>query len=564
MLPVPTAQFRTQVESVALAGLYPNGQLIFLINKMTSRSGLLNVVTGIQTSCNPGDETDFAGILCYPKCMAGYSPVSMLCWSTCNQVVDNTQDQTHGVRLRSSGDDWRDDGAVCGKRLYDRGIGTIPDACSDSNRQIFVGMCYTKCNGGFSATTWSPLTCSQSCPNNTTEGGFANCTKQNSYGRGGGNWGNGCPGGYTNMGLWCTNWSNFRSSGYSCPGGDYDPMTNSGGQCRYAPRGGRGSYGINTCYGKSIALGATLAFDGTVNPMYPNGNIKLTDSNGNEYSAYGCYPDTNNPASWLAPRPSDDPQYYKSAYYPKWHSASGCSSDPGSTAVRYPSSATCVNLPNDPTAGVPSIQVSFPGGLYSNTRIPVPLDADGNSLGDFYNTVRAPQQSNSCEENWGTLCYPKCDVGYYGFGCCVCSPSCSPLRDDGATCHRDWYDRGVGKIPDACRDDNKIYEELLCYTKCKQDFAPFCTTCTRRGCPYGGKGETPLCCFKDVYYRGPGTIAIPALAGKVNSKINIGALADGLQRIILNVVVILLCLLAALFIFSTNVFLRTKHIKLKN
>jgi hypothetical protein len=71
-----------------------------------------------------------------------------------------------------------------------------------------------------------------------------------------------------------------------------------------------------------------------------------------------------------------------------------------------------------------------------------------------------------------------------------------------------------------------------------------------------------LCCSKDVFFRNTG-IAIPGAAGKINSKINIGPLADGLTRIILNVLVILLCLLAALFIFSTNMFLRTKHIKLK-
>lgn len=536
---------------------------------------MANVVSLISTtlsslsnlSCNPGFELD-AGFMCYPQCKAGYSPTSFMCWSTCNRAIDTNESQANGTRLKDTGDDWHDDGALCRKRLYDRGVGYIPDACSDSNKQMFVGMCYTKCNSGKVATTWSPCTCSQPCPNNTVEGGFANCTKVNSYGRGGGNWGDGCPGGFTNMLLFCMNWSNFHFSGYQCPGGDFDPKTSPSGQCHFAPRSGRAAYGIkNGCPGVSMEVGAARDVNGNINPNMPSGNIAITDGNGNQYSAYGCYPDPNNPGSWKTPRAGilDDPQYYQSAYYPKWHPASGCSIDLSGDHWTFGSyqGSTCNNLPNDPTANVAGINTGFPGGLYSNVPIPRPLDADGNAVDAKTNTVRVDRQNTRCEENWGTLCYPQCDIGYYGFGCCVCSPSCGALRDDGATCHREWYDRGVGTIPDGCRDDNKIYEELLCYTACKQDYVHFCTTCTRRGCPYDGIGETALVCSKKSYYRGPGSIAIPALAGKANSKINIGKLRDGLERIILNALVIAACLLAALFIFSTNVYLRTKRIKVK-
>lgn len=517
-----------------------------------------------RLTCKPDEDLD-AGIWCYPKCKNGYSPASFYCWSTCNRVQQRDSlgngvlDGNGNPILLSSGDDWHDDGALCRKRLYDRGIGTIPDSCTDPGKQLFVGLCYNVCSESFSATTWSPSTCSQTCPRNTVEGGFANCTKVNSYGRGAGNWGNGCPSGYDNWGLWCFKFWGFKFSGYNCPQ-----------NCKYSPIDSS-IYGINpVCLGKSIRLGETNAVDGTPNLNYPFGNPRLVDPRGNVYSGIGCYPDETNFGNWIQQQTNSEgfnasaPQYYYDGYLPKW-ADSNCTYQP--TTGGY-TGALCLSLADkpegDPTACANGNTVNcVPGGLYTQTKL-LMFDVNGQPITDQYaNTVRGPQQSSDCEENWGSLCYPQCDIGYYGFGCCVCSPSCGGLRDDGATCHREWRDRGVGSIPDSCSDNNKVIDAGLCYTACKENYASFVTTCTRSGCPYDGIGETALVCSKQSYYRGFGHPAVPGVSDKINSKINLGTLSDGLKRIILNAIVIVLCLLAAFFIFTTNIYLRTKPVKVK-
>lgn len=447
-----------------------------------------------KLTCNPGDELDV--VLCYPKCRAGFTPLSFLCWSTCNQTQDPVIPTINNEpNLITSGDDWIDNALVCRKRLYDRGVGTIPDGCSDSDRQIFMGMCYKTCNSGYSATTWAPTTCSQSCPQNTVEGGFANCTKVNSYGRGGGNWGNGCPSGYSNMGLYCYKWIPADGRGFDCPN-----------NCSYVPYNGTDGYGRSGNCGSAP----------TLQEITDGGKQMYTDGRGARVSSVGCYVDSNNTGSWL---PVSEPQYYRDGKFPSWYTG-----------------------PN----GLPGSNIPTPPGV-----------SDAN-----YNSRRSNFNDTNCEENWGSLCYPKCDVGFINAGCCICSPSCGGLRDDGATCHRDWYDRGVGKVPDGCSDfTNKTYTEGLCYTRCKDNFVSFATTCTKSGCPYGSINETALTCQKSSYYRGPGTIAVPAVGDKLNSKINIGALSEGAEQLAFNGVIIVICLIVALVIFSTNILLRSKNVK---
>ena len=201
-------------------------------------------------------------------------------------------------------DDWHDDGFTCRKRLYDRGVGLVPDDCSPgSQREYFVGMCYTPCSAGKTATVWSPVTCTQPCPPNTTEAGFANCTKGPPYGRGAGNWGNGCPGGYDNFGLWCFRWRDFSFSGYNC-----------GGNCNFVPSDA--NYGKNTpsqC--ASGSQNQTFHYNTTQNPnqcsLGPREDLLSTpcripayiqqpafDGRGRLYSQTGCYPNPSNPAAY--------------------------------------------------------------------------------------------------------------------------------------------------------------------------------------------------------------------------------------------------------------------------
>ena len=186
-----------------------------------------NGLFGLYTyGCPEGYEPEnlISGIvpLCYPKCPVGFQRFSFLCVSTCNNIEDPSLEvPTDPPTLINSGNDWHDRVLSCEKRLYDRGIGLIPDACAaGSNRSIFMSMCYTNCPQGLNRTTWAPTVCSQQCPANTVEAGFANCTKVNEYGRGGGNKGLGCPSGFTDMGLHCHNWNvgpRFGwTSGYEC------------------------------------------------------------------------------------------------------------------------------------------------------------------------------------------------------------------------------------------------------------------------------------------------------------------------------------------------------------
>jgi len=443
-----------------------------------------------KLSCNPGYELEL-GFLCYPKCSNGYNPFLFFCVSTCQLEGTNTFNAQGEEILKNSGSDWKDEGLACRKNLYDRGIGFPTDKCAESGRQLFVGMCYKSCENGYQATTWSPTTCSQPCPDNTVEGGFANCTKINSYGRGGGNWGNGCDSGYSNIGLFCLRISfipwEFSVRGYNCRN-----------NCRYNPRNGLAAYGVNPNCSINFAPVGTA----------PN---TATTINGITVSDNGCYPDPFNANQYI--NTGSAPQYFKGARYPIWYS-----------------------------------NVSLRGQL-----IQVP-----NGQGEEYNTVRYEKVDENCQENWGPLCYPKCDIGFFGFGCCVCSPSCGSLADHGATCHREWYDRGVGTIPNACRDDERYYDTLLCYTYCKDNYRSFVTTCTRAGCPYASGAETPLWCMKQIKSRGNPTLATPLVTGKINSKLNLSALTSGISRIFLNSLVIVLCLVLSIFILTSQGLLKSK------
>jgi len=546
-----------------------------------------------QLTCNPGYEIDeLLGVLCFPKCEPGFVPFlfGYFCASTCNQVrtqIAGTNPPRY--EFQNTGDDWSDIGLICLKRLYDRGIGTIPDACADNPnepRQLFIGMCYKLCGAGKIATTWAPTTCSQPCPPNTQEAGFANCTKVNEYGRGAGNWGLGCSTGFTNMGLFCLRiafqsefpFFNISFQNYQCPQGNYDPLTNPGGRCLFAPSNGggaTGAMGVNdACTGTSVDLGSVNDVNGRIkNAFLPFGNIAFGDRKGNQSSIFGCYPNPNNPGTWLTDRgdtpATKDPTYYIGAYYPKWHPASNCTRTNTPVVINGVEQlvaqwggANCFDLPNDYTANIPNVTLHFPprnlrGGVFSNVPVPAPTTTVP------YYSLRAPKVSDNCEENWGSLCYPQCDTGFRGFGCCICSPSCGDLADHGATCSRANNDRGVGIFPNACRDQNKAVDTGLCYTRCKQDFAPFVTTCTRRGCPHGSLFEAPLTCQKNMKDRGAPSLAVPAIGSLVNSKLNIGKLTNSLQKIVFNSVIIVGCILLALFVLLSNGYLRTSKIKVK-
>ena len=106
---------------------------------------------------------------------------------------------------------------------------------------------------------------------------------------------------------------------------------------------------------------------------------------------------------------------------------------------------------------------------------------------------------NADEEEYGALCYPKCEAGYESVGCCICrQKGCPPgFTDDGvATCIKPKaYSRGAGypwKFGDDL-DKNNMYKRceaehgaenceesgLVVYPKCKTGFhAVGCCVCS--------------------------------------------------------------------------------------
>ena len=408
----------------------------------------IKYVTSLQ--CPPGYKISWFNwqgwtvesiVACYKGCPAGYNNYGDKCYATCD-VKDGKSDKG-----------WVDFAGHCWPFIYDRGVGTLPDKCA-SDREFFQGLCWIPCRtaDGYNHTTWSPETCSQQCPPNTVEGGFANCTKVNTYGRGWGNKGVGCSAGFTDIGALCYKWP-FSFEGYNCP--------TDGCQANFGP----------------------------IDPSIPY------------YS--GC--DNTNPD-------------------PKLHPAVRC---------------VALNTLTDPNTGM----------------------APTSTL---YNTKQINRNDERCEENNSGVpyCYPKCDVGFTGV-LNVCWPDCGPLRDDGVTCHRDWYDRGIGQVPGDCTDPNRKLEHGLCYIGCNGDFHSNVTMCIKNGCPDNTKkSNADNSCIPNFFDNSKDMKpAVPPVSDTINATWDLAHMGANLRTIVLNAGLILGCLLIVLLIFGYNATLRSKPIQ---
>ena len=145
--------------------------------------------------------------------------------------------------------------------------------------------------------------------------------------------------------------------------------------------------------------------------------------------------------------------------------------------------------------------------------------------------------------------------------CCVCSPSCGTLRDDGATCHRRWEDRGTGILPTGCRDPDRTFQDLLCYKTCKPDYWGKLGFCTRSDCPYlalnGGQafGDT---CAKQPFFPGGAIVAQPDVSSKINEKFSTQVAQGSIRRIIMNTIAIAILLTFSFILIYMNITLRSK------
>lgn len=141
-----------------------------------------------SVNCPTGYD-DYQDLLCYKKCAPGYSGAATICWRKC-----------------PSG--WNDFGVGCSKPSYGRGVGRVPDVyCPPNydvmgvgtaswcyrwwlphtiasswsckyNEELKDGLCYTKCQSGYTGTITE---CTAVCPSGFTNSIYT-CTKT-SYGR---------------------------------------------------------------------------------------------------------------------------------------------------------------------------------------------------------------------------------------------------------------------------------------------------------------------------------------------------------------------------------------------
>ena len=82
------------------------------------------------------------GLLCYPRCKAGYSNYGQgpVCWAKCPSGTTNL-------------------GISCKKRTYSRGVGKLASKCRSNYEKIGI-LCFPKCKRGYNGL--GPV-CSESC-----------------------------------------------------------------------------------------------------------------------------------------------------------------------------------------------------------------------------------------------------------------------------------------------------------------------------------------------------------------------------------------------------------------
>ena len=112
------------------------------------------------------DSEQVNGLLCYPKCRAGFHNVGCcICSPNC-----------------PSG--FTDIGVSCAKPSYGRSAGRIPSSCG-AGKELNGALCYPKCREGFHNV--GCCICSPTCPSYLSTDIGVSCTKK-SYGRGAGDW----------------------------------------------------------------------------------------------------------------------------------------------------------------------------------------------------------------------------------------------------------------------------------------------------------------------------------------------------------------------------------------
>ncbi len=73
------------------------------------------------------------------------------------------------------------EGDICWKDSYGRGVGTIPTVCSDGGGVNDAGLCYEPCREGYKGI--GPVCWQAGCPAGFGDDGIGTCWKPEPYGR---------------------------------------------------------------------------------------------------------------------------------------------------------------------------------------------------------------------------------------------------------------------------------------------------------------------------------------------------------------------------------------------
>jgi hypothetical protein len=108
----------------------------------------------------------------------------------------------------------------------------------------------------------------------------------------------------------------------------------------------------------------------------------------------------------------------------------------------------------------------------------------------FGNSIIPEYNCPPDKEDIGGLCYTKPKKGYK---CVVtaCQNECpKDWEDIGVSCKKPTYDRGIGKIPECSKEQEKL--GLLCYKKCPKDHERTLLDC-RKPCTEGLRDDGLFC-----------------------------------------------------------------------
>jgi len=403
------------------------------------------------------------------------------------------------------------------------GVGYICPTGYEPDPLIGYGLCYEKCPTGYKGISFL---CWPGCSVQTPSGG-----DPITY-----------PNGWTDIGLVCLKNSYYRGQG-TIPGGcDNDHPQNINGKCyeRCKNENGVQTFPFSSNYPSYCAAAC---------PPFTTSSTLLTCNKtpGTEYTrgwgskGIGCpsgYTDTGL-ICWKFP-------FSFSRYQ--------C---PGTDANNNPvNGGSCSYGPRNGNDGLNGRPCSY---WYNNNSGPckdLPNPDLNNPKDPFFNTVLNPKIQNTCEENWGSLCYPKCNIGMHPVGANICSVDCKNMSDFGAFCgNRFNYNRGQGFQSNSCSDPEQILENNECKAPCQYGFDGNNDFCSKSGCPDGSQDVNFLgyhVCVKVPKNRK--TIqGTPPIAGLLNYKLNLNTVGGLLRKSFFNFAVtlgVLLVIIGLLYLLS--------------